>query len=66
MPARTDEPVRPAKPPTGEGDSDLQGAVANLDLAALNHRRRVAGKKMSFVVKAELEAGRPVGCAPGV
>ena len=46
--------------PTGSTD------VANLDLAALNHRRRVAGKKMSFEVKAELEAGRPVGCAPGV
>lgn len=44
--------------PTGTTD------VAGLDLAALNHRRRVAGKKMSFEVKSELEADRAVGCAP--
>jgi hypothetical protein len=34
------------------------------DLLAANRARRVAGKKMSFEVKAMLEAGRPVGVAP--
>lgn len=37
---------------------------AGTDLAALVHRRRVAGKKMSFEIKNELEADRPVGVAP--
>ncbi|WP_072688644.1 polyketide cyclase / dehydrase and lipid transport [Rhodococcus marinonascens] len=34
------------------------------DLAALNRRRRVEGKVMSFEVKKELEAGRPAGEPP--
>ncbi|MEV5650122.1 polyketide cyclase / dehydrase and lipid transport [Nocardia sp. NPDC052254] len=33
-------------------------------LMAANRSRRVAGKKMSFEVKARLEAGRPAGVAP--
>ena len=36
--------------PDGRGEAD--------------HRRRVAGKRMSFEIKNELEAGRPVGSAP--
>ena len=35
------------------------------DLAAMTHRRRVAGKRMAFEVKNTLEASRPVGVAPG-
>lgn len=35
--------------------------LARLDLAKLNHDRRVAGKKMSFEIKQRLEAHRPVG-----
>jgi hypothetical protein len=31
------------------------------DLAAANRQRRVAGKRMSFEVKARIEAGRPAG-----
>jgi hypothetical protein len=38
--------------------------VAELDLAVMNRERRVAGKKMTFEVKARLEAGRPAGEAP--
>ncbi|QLY33594.1 polyketide cyclase / dehydrase and lipid transport [Nocardia huaxiensis] len=34
------------------------------DLMAANRVRRVAGKKMSFEIKARLEAGRPAGVAP--
>ena len=34
------------------------------DLAALNRRRRVEGKVMSFEVKKELEAGRAAGEPP--
>lgn len=34
------------------------------DLMAANRARRVAGKRMSFEVKAEVEAGRPAGVAP--
>ncbi|GAB4587540.1 polyketide cyclase / dehydrase and lipid transport [Nocardia sp. IFM 10818] len=34
------------------------------DLMAANRARRVAGKKMSFEVKARLEAGRKAGVAP--
>ena len=34
--------------------------LAKMNLAKLNHRRRVAGKKMSFEVKTTLEAARPV------
>ena len=30
----------------------------------MNHRRRVAGKRMAFEVKNRLEAARPVGVAP--
>ncbi len=37
------------------------GDPAALDLAQLNHARRVAGKKMSFEIKQRLEATRPVG-----
>jgi hypothetical protein len=35
--------------------------LAKLNLAKLNHRRRVAGKKMAFEVKQKLEQSRPVG-----
>jgi hypothetical protein len=38
--------------------------VAKMDLPKLNHLRRVAGKKMAFEIKAELERDRPVGVAP--
>ncbi|WP_099025022.1 polyketide cyclase / dehydrase and lipid transport [Mycolicibacterium palauense] len=38
--------------------------LARMNLAKINHRRRVAGKRMAFEVKAELESGRPVGMAP--
>ena len=38
--------------------------LAKLDLAKVTHRRRVAGKRMAFEVKAELERNRPVGVAP--
>lgn len=40
--------------------------VATLDLASMNHARRVAGKKMTFEVKQRLEAGRPAGEPPGL
>jgi hypothetical protein len=43
--------------PAGASAKDL----ARLDLAKLNHRRRVAGKRMAFEVKTRLEAQRPVG-----
>lgn len=39
--------------------------AAKLNLAKLNHQRRVAGKRMAFEVKNSLEAARPVGVAPG-
>jgi hypothetical protein len=35
--------------------------LAKMNLAKMNHRRRVAGKRMAFEVKATLEASRPVG-----
>jgi len=38
--------------------------VARSTVAAMNHRRRVAGKRMAFEVKKTVEAGRPVGVAP--
>ena len=38
--------------------------LARMNLAAMTHRRRVAGKKMAFEVKAELERSRPVGVSP--
>lgn len=37
-----------------------------MNLADLNHRRRVAGKRMAFEVKNTLEASRPVGMPPPV
>jgi hypothetical protein len=46
--------------PTGASARDL----ARMNIAKLVHRRRVAGKNMAFEVKAEVEAGRPVGAAP--
>lgn len=39
--------------------------ITTTNLAAMNHRRRVAGKRMAFEVKNTLEAHRPVGVAPG-
>ncbi|OMC39787.1 polyketide cyclase / dehydrase and lipid transport [Mycobacterium sp. GA-1841] len=35
--------------------------LADMDLANMNHRRRVAGKAMSFEIKQRLESTRPVG-----
>jgi hypothetical protein len=35
--------------------------LAKMNLATVNHRRRVAGKNMAFEVKRTLEATRPVG-----
>ncbi|ORA32519.1 polyketide cyclase / dehydrase and lipid transport [Mycobacterium aquaticum] len=35
--------------------------LAKMDLAKLNHQRRVAGKVMAFEIKQRLEASRPVG-----
>jgi hypothetical protein len=35
--------------------------LAGMDVAKLNHRRRVAGKNMAFEVKRKLEETRPVG-----
>lgn len=35
--------------------------LAKMNLAKLNHRRRVAGKRMAFEVKQKLEESRPVG-----
>lgn len=35
--------------------------LAKMNLARLNHERRVAGKRMAFELKDVLEAGRPVG-----
>ena len=35
--------------------------LARMDLAKATHRRRVAGKRMAFEVKAALERSRPVG-----
>jgi hypothetical protein len=43
--------------PSGASAHDL----ARLDLAKLNHTRRVAGKRMAFEVKTRLEQHRPVG-----
>ena len=42
------------------------GDPTKLNLAVLNHRRRVAGKRMAFEVKNTLEATRPVGAPPAV
>lgn len=38
--------------------------LAKMNLAKMTHRRRVAGKKMAFEVKAMLEQERPVGVSP--
>jgi hypothetical protein len=38
--------------------------LAKMNLAKMNHQRRVAGKKMAFEVKQRLEASRPVGLPP--
>ncbi len=38
--------------------------LARMDFAKMTHRRRVAGKRMSFEIKSELEAARPLGTAP--
>ncbi len=35
--------------------------LARMDLAKINHRRRVAGKQMAFEVKRRLEADLPTG-----
>jgi hypothetical protein len=35
--------------------------LARMNLAKMNHERRVAGKNMAFEIKHRLEAGRPVG-----
>src|ERR1700754_1342642 len=35
--------------------------LAKMNLAKMNHRRRVAGKNMAFELKRTLEATRPVG-----
>ena len=35
--------------------------LAKMNLAKMNHRRRVAGKEMAFEIKHRLEADRPVG-----
>ena len=40
------------------------GGSATTNPAALNHRRRVAGKRMAFEIKNTLEASRPVGTPP--
>lgn len=37
---------------------------ASLDLAGMNHARRLAGKTMTFEIKQQLEAGRPAGEPP--
>lgn len=38
--------------------------LAKMNLAKVNHRRRVAGKDMAFEVKTALEGARPVGVSP--
>lgn len=47
------------------GAPPAPGTRATRNLAKLNHRRRVDGKRMAFEVKNRLEATRPVGVAPG-
>ena len=36
--------------------------LARMNLAKMNHQRRVAGKRMVFELKNRLEQSRPVGC----
>ncbi len=43
--------------PSGATASEL----SRMNLAKMNHRRRVAGKEMAFEVKQRLEASRPIG-----
>ncbi len=38
--------------------------LARMNLAKMTHRRRVAGKKMAFELKAALDRSRPVGISP--
>jgi hypothetical protein len=38
--------------------------LAKMNLVKMTHQRRVAGKRMAFEIKAELELSRPVGVAP--
>ncbi len=38
--------------------------LAGMNLRRVTHRRRVAGKRMAFEVKATLERSRPVGVSP--
>ena len=44
--------------------AEPDGGAAGADPAKITHQRRVAGKRMSFEIKNELEAARPVGTAP--
>lgn len=39
-------------------------ALASLDLAGMNHARRLAGKAMTFDLKKQFETGRPAGEPP--
>ncbi len=45
--------------------AEPSGSLEKVSPAAMTHQRRVAGKRMAFEVKNRLEAGRPVGVAPG-
>ncbi|HTY35136.1 polyketide cyclase / dehydrase and lipid transport [Mycobacterium sp.] len=38
--------------------------LARMNLTRMNHRRRVAGKKMAFEVKTSLERSRALGVSP--
>jgi hypothetical protein len=38
--------------------------LAKMNLVKMTHQRRVAGKRMAFEIKTELERARPVGAAP--
>jgi hypothetical protein len=38
--------------------------LARMNLARMNHRRRVAGRNMAFEVKNRVERSRPVGVSP--
>lgn len=38
--------------------------LAKMNLVKMTHQRRVAGKRMAFEIKTELERARPVGVAP--
>lgn len=46
--------------PTGVSPQTL----GSLDLAGMNHARRLAGKAMTFEIKQQLEAGRAAGEPP--